>query len=56
MIRPGRHVGRGQVLVEYLLMMVMLLSLFTGMYRMLQDQIRRKMFKPGGKAILRAYY
>lgn len=47
---------RGQALVEYLLMMVMLLFLFTGLYRVLTGQVRDRMFLPAGKAILRAYY
>ena len=46
----------GQALIEYLLMMLMLLGLFTGLYRVLQDQVKNKMFKPAGEAILRSYY
>ena len=49
--------GRGgQALVEYLLMMVMLLFVFTGLYRVLTNTVRNKMFLPAGKAILRDYW
>ncbi|MBI4424717.1 MAG: hypothetical protein HY554_13370 [Elusimicrobia bacterium] len=46
----------GQTMVEYLLMMLMLLFLFTGLYRVLSNQVKHKMFVPAGKAILRPYY
>jgi len=46
---------RGQALIEYLLMTVMLLALFTGLYRVLQGQLRF-LFQKAGKAILYAYY
>ena len=46
----------GQVLIEYLLMTVMLLFLFTGLYRVLTTQVKSQMFRPAGKAILRTYY
>ena len=46
----------GQALVEYLLMMLMLLFVFTGLYRVLTGQVRNRMFTPAGKAILRAYW
>lgn len=46
---------RGQALVEYLLMTLMLLFLFTGLYRLLQGQLRF-LFIRAGKAILTAYY
>ncbi len=50
-------VGRkGQALIEYLLMMLMLLFLFTGLYKVLTGQVKNKMFRPAGKAILRTYY
>ena len=48
--------ARGQALIEYLLMTLMLLFLFTGLYRVLTGQVKDKMFKPAGKAILRPYY
>ena len=47
--------SRGQALIEYLLMTVMLLALFTGLYRVLQGQLRF-LFQKAGKAILYAYY
>ena len=47
--------SRGQALVEYLLMTVMLLGLFTGLYRLLQGQLSY-LFTRAGKAILMAYY
>lgn len=46
---------RGQTIVEYLLMTVMLLFLFTGLYRVLQGQLRST-FQKVGLAILTAYY
>ncbi len=48
--------ARGQALVEYLLMMVMLLFIFTGLYRVLTGEVKNKMFRPAGKAILRTYW
>lgn len=55
MHRKGRRGSRGQALVEYLLMTVMLLALFTGLYRVLQGQLRF-LFTRAGRAILTAYY
>lgn len=46
---------RGQALVEYLLMTVMLLFLFIGLYRVLSGQLKA-LFAKAGKAILIAYY
>lgn len=57
--RAGRSGGgrsRGQALVEYLLMMLMLLFVFTGLYRVLSGQVKNRMFMPAGKAILRPYW
>lgn len=56
-IRPAlrRGMARGQALVEYLLMTIIILFLFTGMYRVLQSQLRT-LFSKAGKAILTAYY
>lgn len=53
--RTARRAGRGQALVEYLLMTAMLLFLFTGMYKVLQSSLR-KYFMSAGTAILTAYY
>ena len=47
--------GRGQALVEYLLMTLMLLFIFTTLYRVLQGQLRMT-FQQVGRAILFAYY
>ena len=47
---------RGQALIEYLLMMLMLLFVFTGLYRVLTGTVRNKLFLPAGKAILRDYW
>jgi Flp pilus assembly pilin Flp len=47
--------SRGQALVEYLLMTVMLPILFTSLYRFLQNQLAF-LFTKAGKAILYAYY
>lgn len=52
--RRGRA-SRGQALVEYLLMTAMLLFLFTGMYRLLQSNLRNY-FRGAGQSILKAYY
>ena len=49
------HWRSGQALVEYMLMMVMLLFVFTGLWRVLTNTVRNKMFMPAGKAILRDY-
>ncbi|MFA6092153.1 MAG: hypothetical protein WCU88_01200 [Elusimicrobiota bacterium] len=46
---------RGQALVEYLLMTVMLLFIFTTLYRILQGQTKR-LFTNAGIAILTAYF
>lgn len=51
-ISPGRG---GQVMVEYLLMSLLLLMLFTGLYRVLQGQLKRTFIQVGG-AILSAYH
>ena len=54
--KAGKGIGtRGQALVEYLLMTLMLLSLFIGLYRVLQTQLRF-VFTKAGKAILYDYY
>lgn len=54
--RRRRRIGsRGQALIEYLLMTVMLLFLFTGLYRVLQGQLKL-LFSRAGRAILLAYY
>ena len=45
----------GQALVEYLLMTLMLLFVFTTMYRVLQGQLRSA-FERVGRAILFAYH
>lgn len=50
-----RRVRRGQALVEYLLMTAMLLFLFTGMYKVLQSNLRNY-FTQAGRVILTAYY
>ena len=47
--------SRGQTVVEYMLMTVMLLALFTGLYKVLQSSMR-KAFIRAGIVILRAYY
>ena len=52
--RFGRA-ARGQALVEYLLMTAMLLFLFTGMYRLLQSNLKNY-FRGAGQSILKAYY
>ena len=51
--RKGRR--GGQALVEYLLMTAMLLFLFTGMYRLLQSNLKNY-FRGAGQSILKAYY
>lgn len=52
----ARRLGtRGQALIEYLLMTLMLLFLFTGLYRVLQGQLKL-LFSRAGRAILLAYY
>jgi hypothetical protein len=50
-----RKASRGQALVEYMLMTLMLLFLFTGLYRVLQGQLKT-LFARAGIAILKAYY
>ena len=50
-----RRSPSGQALVEYLLMTLMLLFVFTGLYRVLQSQLRTT-FQKAGRAILFAYY
>lgn len=56
LLRRERSSRRGQALVEYLLMMLMLLFVFTGLYRVLSGQVKTRMFMPAGKAILRPYW
>lgn len=51
----GNRGSRGQALVEYLLMTAMLLFLFTGMYKLLQSNLR-SYFRGAGQSILKAYY
>lgn len=53
--RRGLFSARGQALVEYLLMTAMLLFLFTGMYRLLQTNLK-SYFRGAGQSILKAYY
>jgi len=50
--RRGR---RGQALIEYLLMTLMLLFIFTTLYRMLSGQMKT-LFTNAGIAILTSYY
>ena len=45
----------GQAVVEYMMMSLMLLFLFTGLYRTLQTGLK-KAFTKAGVAILTAYY
>lgn len=52
LFRRGR---RGQALIEYLLMTLMLLFIFTTLYRMLSGQMKR-LFTSAGVAILTSYY
>lgn len=47
--------SRGQTVVEYMLMTVMLLALFTGLYKVLQSSMK-KAFIRAGVVILKAYY
>jgi hypothetical protein len=47
--------SRGQALIEYLLMTLMLLFIFTSLYRMLQGQMKN-LFTHAGVAILSTYY
>lgn len=54
-LRWAARARRGQALIEYLLMTVMLLFLFTGLYRVLQGRLK-ELFAKAGTAILRAYY
>ncbi|PCI40553.1 MAG: hypothetical protein COB53_00750 [Elusimicrobia bacterium] len=53
--RVRRLAQRGQVLIEYLMMTLMLLALFTGLYKVLQSSLRTY-FAKAGQAILTAYY
>lgn len=46
---------RGQALVEYMLMSLMLLFMFTLMYRGLLSNLKR-LFQAAGIKILQAYY
>ena len=52
----SRKVSSGQATVEYLLMTLVLMVFFIGMYRLLHTQLRDKSFKRAGKAILTVYY
>ena len=54
LFRRRRKQG-GQALIEYLLMTLMLLALFTGLYKVLQSQLR-VYFQKAGTVILTAYY
>ena len=56
-MRTRRRHGfsRGQALVEYILMSLVLLFLFVGMYRLLLGQLRI-LFTKAGLAILNAYF
>ena len=47
--------SRGQALIEYMLMTLMLLFIFTTLYRMLQGQMKN-LFTHAGIAILSTYY
>ena len=47
--------SRGQTVVEYLLMTLLLLGLFTGLYKVLQTEMK-KAFTRAGIVILKAYY
>ena len=53
--RGRRRLSRGQAVVEYLLMTTMLLFLFTGMYKLLQSNLK-SYFSKAGQVILTAYY
>ena len=53
--RGRRRLPRGQAVVEYLLMTTMLLFLFTGMYKLLQSNLKNY-FSKAGQVILTAYY
>ena len=55
--RPARSfLGRsGQTTIEYVMTTLMILLLFTSMYRFLQGQTR-KLFGAAASMILRAYY
>lgn len=50
----GKRGRRGQVVIEYLLVSVSLLFVFTMMYKALQFSISNQ-FKRGGLVILRVY-
>jgi hypothetical protein len=47
--------SRGQTIVEYLLMTLLLLALFTGLYKVLQTSMKNAFIR-AGVVILRAYY
>jgi hypothetical protein len=51
-----RNTSSGQATVEYLLMTLVLMVFFIGMYRLLHQQLRDKSFTRAGKAILTVYY
>jgi len=46
----------GQATVEYLLMTLVLMVFFIGMYRIMHSTLRDKSFKRAGVAILTVYY
>jgi len=53
--RKSRGNRRGQALVEYLMMTLMLLALFTGLYKVLQSSLK-DYFTKAGQVILMVYY
>ena len=53
--RGKRRSARGQTTIEYLMTTMMILVLFTTMYRFLQGQTR-KLFSAAASAILTPYY
>ena len=55
MTPASRRSQRGQSTVEYLLMMMALVTCFSGMYGFLQGELK-KMYKLAAIAILRSYY
>lgn len=46
----------GQATVEYLLMTLVLMVFFIGLYRIMQKVLKEKSFTRAGKAILTVYY
>ena len=51
----SRRASRGQTTVEYLLMMMALVTCFSGMYGFLQGELKN-LYKLAAIAILRSYY